>query len=61
MSTAVPEQVIQRAMDDEAFRNEMLSNPAAALGGYDLSQEERAPSATPALSGPRGSSPPRVC
>jgi len=41
MSTAVLEQVIQRAIDDQAFREQVKSNPTAALGGYDLSQEER--------------------
>ena len=41
MSTAVLEQVIQRAMDDEAFRDQISSNPAGALGAYDLSEEER--------------------
>ncbi len=41
MSTAVLEQVIQRAIDDQGFREQVKSNPTAALGGYDLSQEER--------------------
>lgn len=42
MSTAVLEQVIQRAMDDQSFKEQIRSNPETALGGYDLTAEEQA-------------------
>lgn len=34
--------VLRRATSDSAFRNQLLSNPSAALAGYNLTAEERA-------------------
>jgi predicted DNA binding protein len=42
MSTAVLEQVIQRAMDDQSFKEQIKSDPKTALGSYDLTAEEQA-------------------
>jgi hypothetical protein len=42
MSAEVLKQVIERAINDEAFRHQLFSDPDAALQGYDLSAEDRA-------------------
>jgi hypothetical protein len=42
MSTAVLEQVIQRAMDDQSFKEQIKSDPETALRSYDLTAEEQA-------------------
>jgi len=42
MSDEVVKQIIERAIDDEAFRHQLFSDPDAALQGYDLSAEDRA-------------------
>lgn len=41
MSEAL-EQVVSKAVSDQAFRNLLLTNPAQALEGYDVTAEERA-------------------
>lgn len=41
-------EIIQRALKDAGFRNQLLSDPAAALSGYTLTADERA-----ALSDPK--------
>lgn len=40
MSEAVVKQIIQRAVEDETFRNQLFSNPQTALSGYDLTLQE---------------------
>lgn len=35
------EEILARAVEDDAFRVRLLSAPAQALAGYDLSVEER--------------------
>lgn len=42
MSTEQVQTIIDRAMSDAAFREQLSRDPAAALAGYDLSPEERA-------------------
>jgi hypothetical protein len=42
MSKAGLEALTQRAMSDESFRQQIKTNPDAALAGYDLSAEEKA-------------------
>jgi hypothetical protein len=42
MSKAGVEALAQRAMSDESFRQQVKSNPDAALAGYDLTAEEKA-------------------
>lgn len=41
MSEAIVKEIIDRAVKDEAFRKLLFSNPAEALQGYDLSDEDR--------------------
>lgn len=41
MSETVLKEIVDRAVKDEAFRNNLLSNPTAALKGYDLTNAER--------------------
>jgi len=41
MSKADLERAIQRALEDESFRDQVRSDPATALRGYDLSDAER--------------------
>lgn len=41
MSRETLEEILARAMEDDAFRTQMLTSPADALAGYDLSAEER--------------------
>jgi hypothetical protein len=41
MSTDVLEQVVQRSIDDQAFRERIGSDPAGALAGYELTADER--------------------
>lgn len=38
----VVDAILTRAASDAAFRNQLLANPAAALAGYSLTDEERA-------------------
>jgi hypothetical protein len=42
MSRVTVEQLIGRLVIDETFRDALTANPQAALGGYDLSDAERA-------------------
>ncbi len=42
MSEAVVKQIIQRAVEDETFRNQLFNNPQTALSGYDLTLQESA-------------------
>ncbi len=42
MSQSARDAVIERAMTDPAFRTQLSRDPAAALKGYDLTDEERA-------------------
>jgi len=35
------EEILARAIEDDAFRTRLLAAPAEALAGYDLSAEER--------------------
>jgi hypothetical protein len=42
MSKAGVEALAQKAMSDESFRQQLKSNPDAALAGYDLTAEEKA-------------------
>jgi hypothetical protein len=41
MSTATLEQVIQRAIDDSAFRKRLGDDASAALHDYELTADER--------------------
>lgn len=41
MSDTAVKEIIERAVKDEAFRKLLFSNPAEALQGYDLSDEDR--------------------
>ena len=41
MSDTVVKEIIERAINDEAFRNLLFNNPGEALQGYDLSDEDR--------------------
>jgi len=36
------EQVVDKAVQDESFRKLLLSNPAEALKGFDLTDDEKA-------------------
>lgn len=38
---ASTEEIIRKAIDDQEFRSNLLSNPESALSGYDLTDEER--------------------
>lgn len=40
MSEKVLKEIIQRAVEDEAFRKLLFSSPQEALKGYDLTAEE---------------------
>lgn len=42
MSRQALDAVLERAMNDAAFRAQLASEPAKALAGYDLTLEERA-------------------
>ena len=42
MSIQEAERVMQRALREEAFRELLRDNPAAALASYELTAEERA-------------------
>lgn len=42
MSADAVNAVVQRAMDDPAFRRRLAEDPQAALAGFDLTPEERA-------------------
>jgi hypothetical protein len=42
MSAEQVQRVLDRAIDDPEFRDLLARDPAAALAGYDLSDEERA-------------------
>ncbi len=41
MSQAVLKEIVERAVEDENFRKELLKNPGKAMKGYDLTKEER--------------------
>lgn len=41
MSEAVVKKIIEKAIDDEKFREQLFTNPALALKGYDLTTKER--------------------
>ncbi len=41
MSAAQLDEVLERAMIDAAFRELLSRDPASALAGYDLSEDER--------------------
>ncbi|MDQ7842431.1 MAG: Os1348 family NHLP clan protein [Armatimonadota bacterium] len=41
MSREQLEEILVRAMEDDAFRARLLAAPADALAGYELSAEER--------------------
>ena len=42
MSEAAVAEVLERALRDRAFADQLASNPGAALAGYDLTDQERA-------------------
>lgn len=42
MSETVVKEIIQRAVEDETFRNQLFQDPQTALKGYDLTAEETA-------------------
>lgn len=42
MSETVVKEIIQRAVEDETFRNQLFQTPQAALTGYELTTEEAA-------------------
>lgn len=42
MSQQAVDSVLERAMNDAAFRAQLARDPAKALAGYDLTPEERA-------------------
>jgi hypothetical protein len=42
MAQETVETIIRKAVSDEAFRALLVNNPAEALTGYDLTDEERA-------------------
>jgi len=42
MSQEARDAIVDRAMSDAKFRALLMSDPAAALGSYDLTPEERA-------------------
>ena len=42
MSKVTVEQLIGKLLIDAAFRNTVVADPASALGGYDLTDAERA-------------------
>lgn len=41
MSISVAREIIQRAKNDSAFRQQLLNDPAAAVAGYDLTAQEQ--------------------
>ncbi len=41
MSDTVVKEIIERAIEDEAFRKQLFENPDKALSGYDLTEKER--------------------
>ena len=41
MSKATVEQLIGKLLIDAAFRSSVITDPASALAGYDLTDEER--------------------
>lgn len=42
MSIQALKEVIERAINDQAFRQQLLNSPDEALAGYTLSDEDRA-------------------
>ena len=42
LSTEELQRVIDRVLEDEAFRDQLARDPVAALAGFDLTKEERA-------------------
>ncbi len=51
MSKEAVEQVVDRLMNDEAFRKQMQSDVEGALRGYDLTPEEKLSLAGPDAQG----------
>jgi hypothetical protein len=41
MSVAVLKEIVNRAVADDSFRKNLLSDPTTALKGYDLTDAER--------------------
>jgi hypothetical protein len=41
MSDTVVKEIIERAIEDKAFRKKLFKHPDKALEGYDLTAEER--------------------
>lgn len=41
MSEPVVKEIIEKAMEDEKFRQHLFNNPGKALAGYKLTDEER--------------------
>jgi hypothetical protein len=41
MSDKVVKEIIDKAISDETFRNQLFTDPEAALKGYDLTDDER--------------------
>lgn len=41
MSETTVKEIVNRAIEDEAFRTLLFSNPQSALESYDLTDEER--------------------
>ncbi len=42
MSETTVKEIIERAIEDEAFRKQLFNDPDTALKGYDLTDKERA-------------------
>jgi len=40
MSEKILEQIVNRAVQDQEFRNQLISDPVAACAGYDVTPEE---------------------
>ena len=41
MSDKVVKEIIDKAINDETFRDQLFTDPDAALKGYDLTSDER--------------------
>jgi hypothetical protein len=41
MSETVVKEIIEKAIEDEKFRNKLFKNPKKALAGYELTDAER--------------------
>jgi len=42
MPSKAMEELIERAVSDEAFAEQLRTDPAGALAGYDLTEDEKA-------------------